>query len=198
MIRKSTKHGFESFFLHFFKTVANTCDLVYTRLALGIEDLGCVWPTIKPLEIGGSGGAAYLPYMVLHHCASVNTEGNVNSLGTRSLVYHMLSSSCHGHFINEGLSFRIRAKTPDMRKRPNRKRPIFLTFHNSVFLLLFFLLSLLFLSRSLFLSYFFFAGLYSHENTPESCIWPPWIHFTRVSAHATLYVTLKHWNKVRK
>ena len=47
----------------------------------------------------------------------------------------------------------IQAKTPDMRKRPNRKRPIFLTFHNSVFLLLFFLLSLLFLSRSLFLSY---------------------------------------------
>ena len=38
-----------------------------------------------------------------------------------------------------------------MRKRPSRKRPIFLTFHNSVFLLLFFLLSFLFLSRSRFL-----------------------------------------------
>ena len=46
--------------------------------------------------------------------------------------------------------------------------------------------------------HFFFAGLYSHKNTPESCIWPPWIHFTGLSAHATLYVTLKHWNKVRK
>ena len=53
---------------------------------------------------------------------------------------------------------RIQAKTPYMRKRPSRKRPsrkrpIFLTFHNSVFLLLFFLLYLLFLSRSPFLSY---------------------------------------------
>ena len=30
--------------------------------------------------------------------------------------------------------------------------------------------------------HFFLAGLYSdsHENTPESWIWPPWIDFTRV------------------
>ena len=39
--------------------------------------------------------------------------------------------------------------------------------------------------------HFFLAGLYSdsHENTPESWIWPPWIHFTRVG---TRYVTFKH------
>ena len=33
--------------------------------------------------------------------------------------------------------------------------------------------------------HYFFAGLYSHEITPESWTWPPpWIRFTRVSAHA--------------
>ena len=77
---------------------------------------------------------------------------------------------------------RIQAKTPYVRKRPSRKRPIFLTFHNSVFLFFSFLV-LFFLviyvhSRvsSSVVSGFFVAGLYSHENTPESWIWPPpWI-----------------------
>ena len=92
------------------------------------------------------------------------------------------------------------------RKRPICKNALvenalFFLLHNSVFLLLFFLLSLLFLSRSLFLViyvhsrvsssvvsgvHFFFAGLYSHEITPESWTWP-WIRFTRVSAHITGY-----------
>ena len=45
--------------------------------------------------------------------------------------------------------FNYNPKTPDMQKRPHRLRPLFFPFHNTVFLLLFFLLSLLFLSRSL-------------------------------------------------
>ena len=46
--------------------------------------------------------------------------------------------------------------------------------------------------------HFFFAGLYSHGNTPESWIWPPWIHFTRVSAHAMslLNIEIKFGNEL--
>ena len=41
-----------------------------------------VWH-FKSLDVGGPGGAIYLPYLVLHHTA---WEGNVNLLVTRSLV----------------------------------------------------------------------------------------------------------------
>ena len=37
--------------------------------------------------------------------------------------------------------------------------------------------------------HFFFASLYSYENTPESWIWPRWIHCTRVTAHAMSLMT---------
>ena len=76
-------------------------------------------------------------------------------------TFSIVGMASQSHNVNKGIPDdrvarsrvrRIQAKTPYMRKRPSRKRPIFLTFHNSVFLL-FFLLNLLFLSRSLFLSY---------------------------------------------
>ena len=47
-----------------------------------------IFGNLKHIEIGGSGGAIYLPFLVLKPHCLVNTEGNVNTLGTRSLVYN--------------------------------------------------------------------------------------------------------------
>ena len=54
-------------------------NLVYTYLTRVIEEYD-----LKPQEMGGSGGAIYLPYMVLHHNSCSTQKGM--SLGTRSLV----------------------------------------------------------------------------------------------------------------
>ena len=45
----------------------------------------------KPLEIGGPGGAMYLPLLVTtpHTAWSTSSEGNVNFLGTKSLVLRL-------------------------------------------------------------------------------------------------------------
>ena len=40
---------------------------------------------LNPMEIGGSGGAIYLPNLVPHHSAW-SIQGNVNFSGTRSLL----------------------------------------------------------------------------------------------------------------
>ena len=53
--------------------MAIVVNLVYTHLIRGIED--SVLIRIKPLKIGGSGGAIYLPYLVLYYTAWSTQKG---------------------------------------------------------------------------------------------------------------------------
>ena len=55
--------------------VAVLANLVYTYFTRGIEDSVWVWQSHKPLEKGGSAGAIYLPYLVLHHTAWSTQKG---------------------------------------------------------------------------------------------------------------------------
>ena len=60
--------------------------------------------SMTPLEIGGSGGSSFLPYLVLRHIAWISQKGMSTLLGTMSMVQGMtrrtLDAAIHTAVLN--------------------------------------------------------------------------------------------------